>query len=275
MPDILNKITSGINKGVATVGANSKAMLEKAKINTVINNLENERKQLTQLLGTKIYEMHKSGEITIDDAIQNFLIEIDKRVELIAQQQEQLRRIEAEVSLVTSGTGPVIQGGAACACRHINNEGVKFCAKCGSPQRPKPAVTMPQPPIPKTGIACACGHVNSEVVKFCAKCGSPQQQNGESASEAEEPAAAAAEEPPFYVAPQPESSAPQVGFVCTCGYTNPEGMKFCVNCGCSQQTSLEYHAVVEEVAIPAGLVCACGNANPEGMKFCVSCGNQL
>ena len=44
MAGILDKVVGTVNKGVATVGAGSKAIVEKARIKNVINNLEGERK---------------------------------------------------------------------------------------------------------------------------------------------------------------------------------------------------------------------------------------
>ena len=133
MSDIFGKIVGGINKGVATVGANSKAMVEKAKINATINNLEAERKQLVHLLGARVYDMYKANsEVSIDEGITNFVQEIEKRLELIIEQKEQLSRIEEEVSMVTSGTKPVAQGSASCVCGQINQESAKFCVACGN-----------------------------------------------------------------------------------------------------------------------------------------------
>ncbi|MCL2227863.1 MAG: zinc ribbon domain-containing protein [Oscillospiraceae bacterium] len=135
MPEMFDKIVGGINKGVATVGANSKAAIEKAKVNTIISNLEEERKQLAQLLGTKVHDSYKANNaIVVDESITNFIAEIDKRLEQIAEQQGELRRIEEEVNMVTGGNARAAsQGRAACACGNANPEGAKFCVSCGSP----------------------------------------------------------------------------------------------------------------------------------------------
>jgi len=134
MADFLNKLAGGINKGVATVGANSKAMMEKSKIKATITNLENERKQLIGLLGQRVYDMHKdTGSVSVDEGITNFINEINKRLELIGEQNEQMARIDAEVSMVTGGTrNMAMQGAVPCGCGHFNPEGAKFCAGCGN-----------------------------------------------------------------------------------------------------------------------------------------------
>ena len=120
------------NKVVATVGANSTAMMERAKINAAINNFENERQQLIQRVGQKIYDMYKAqGRIEADGAIMNFINEIDGRLDSIAHQQEQLKRVEDELALVTGGSQS-IPGRVACgSCGHINRAGAKFCSGCG------------------------------------------------------------------------------------------------------------------------------------------------
>ena len=135
MAGLFDRVVDGINRGVATVGANSKAVMDKAKVNAAISNLDGERLHLAQLLGLKIYEMYKSkGEIAIDQGMTSLMGEIDKRVELIAKQQESLKRIDEEVSLVTGGGRPAgVEVGTSCAgCGHINHTGAKFCAGCGS-----------------------------------------------------------------------------------------------------------------------------------------------
>ena len=56
------------------------------------------------------------------------------------------------------------------------------------------------------------------------------------------------------------------GVTCkACGVSNPEGTKFCRECG----------AKLEQPA-PKGNFCpSCGSANPAGTRFCSNCGNKL
>ncbi|MCL2563183.1 MAG: hypothetical protein FWE08_04015 [Oscillospiraceae bacterium] len=133
MPNFLDKVAGGINKGVATVSANSKAMMEKSQVKTIIKNLETERKQLAELLGMKLYETcTESGETLADESMANFITEIKKRLDGISEQEAALLRIEEELSRVT-GAKPAVSGdGVACACGHTAPQGAKFCAKCGN-----------------------------------------------------------------------------------------------------------------------------------------------
>ena len=149
------------NKVVATVGANSKAMVEKARINTTINNFETEKTRLIQLLGQKVYEMYKEqGSINVDEKITNFISEIDKRNDSIAEQKKELKRVEDELALVTGGgQNAAAAGGITCAsCGHSNRDDAKFCTGCGG--------TISTTKCPSCGRAC------NEGVKFCTGCGS-------------------------------------------------------------------------------------------------------
>lgn len=59
-----------------------------------------------------------------------------------------------------------------------------------------------------------------------------------------------------------QQAAPASGTTCpACGAKNPEGQKFCGECGAS---------------MVVGIVCpSCGKVNPEGQKFCGDCGAKL
>ena len=132
MADIFDKITGGFNKGVAVVGANSKAVVEKAKINTAIKNQEEEKRKLAELLGLKVYEIHMSGAGITGEDIEGFVDGINTRIQNIAEYSDQLEKIEAELRAVAGG-GAVLS--VPCAqCGNMNPQGAKFCAKCGNPQ---------------------------------------------------------------------------------------------------------------------------------------------
>lgn len=91
--------------------------------------MEDERKQLAEILGMKVYEMYtSSAEVNTAD-IERFISEITNRLKLIAEQQEQFRQVEAELSMVM-GTGKAYS--SICECRADNPSGSRFCAKCGS-----------------------------------------------------------------------------------------------------------------------------------------------
>ena len=138
MSDFFNKITAGvaggINKGVATAAANSKAMVDKARINTVINNLEAEIKQLTQLLGEKAYELILANEeLAADESILSYIARIQKCKQLIVDKQEKLLRVDEELRMVTGSSRQALEDEKICACGNVNPSSAKFCSVCGQP----------------------------------------------------------------------------------------------------------------------------------------------
>jgi len=133
MAKVFDKFVDGLNKGVATISANSKAMAEKSQVKVAIKNLEAEHKELSKLLGMKIYEMYtETGAIVADECVINFVSEISKRLTGIAEKQKVLKQIEEEVSLITGAKSVSAQTGALCSCGQPAPAGSKFCAKCGS-----------------------------------------------------------------------------------------------------------------------------------------------
>jgi len=127
MSDFFKKISTGINKGVTAVGANSKAMLEKSKINGVIKNLKDENKQLAELLGMRVFEIAASGKEVTKEDIVNFTDQMSKHLQQIAEQEELLKQVDEEVSLATNKKVEPV----ACECGNVNSPGVKYCSKCG------------------------------------------------------------------------------------------------------------------------------------------------
>jgi len=162
MADILNKMVSGLSQGVATVGANSKAMVAKANVKTAISNLEAERKQIAELLGMKVYDKFSSNADALGDAgIANFINEIGNRTHAINENLAELKRIDDELGKATGGPA----GGVACVCGFVVADGAKFCPKCGAAQVAKPVQEI------TSENACPCGFALADDAKFCPKCG--------------------------------------------------------------------------------------------------------
>lgn len=134
MSGVFDKLVGSINKGVATVGTGSKAMIEKSRIKTIIRNLENERKNLAELLGMKVYEKYAKSEENFDDeSMKNFILEIKNRLSRIDEQQAELKRIDDEMGQITNTREePYVDTGNTCACGHAIPQGAKFCVKCGN-----------------------------------------------------------------------------------------------------------------------------------------------
>ena len=133
MAGIFDKVVDGLNKGVATVSANSKAMVEKTQVKTVIKHLEAERKELADLLGMKIYQTYiDAGEMIADESVANFIVEIGKRLDSITKQEAELKRIEDELSLITGTKTNSKESESLCSCGQTVTLGARFCVKCGN-----------------------------------------------------------------------------------------------------------------------------------------------
>lgn len=133
MADFFDRMKDGLSKGVATVSTGSKNMIEKTKINTVIRGLEDEKKQLAEILGNKIYKFCMEtveGDISRAEVI-GICNEITLRNERIEEQRQRIAALENEMSQVMGNSS---NSGVAnvCQCGHINVAGARFCAKCGN-----------------------------------------------------------------------------------------------------------------------------------------------
>lgn len=214
MVDILDKMTNKLNKGVATISANSKALIEKTQINTKIKTLEAERDQMAATLGMQVYEnLTKGDDVFVDEAMRNIVSEISKRITQITEQRTEIEKIDYEVNLVkgertASGTDGV---GNVCVCGQELTLDVKFCATCGAPQP-----EQSEQPV-ETGKACSCGNSLAEGIKFCGKCGSAVDTTPINSEE-----------------PKVEAAV----VTCACGHILAEGVKFCGKCGSPQKIKL-------------------------------------
>ena len=125
MSDFLDKMLVSINKGVNTVSEGSKNILEKAKLNTRLKELDSEKAQLFQNLGVLAYRLQSGGQINVE--------EFDLACGNIAAAEAEAARIEEDIKkLERPEPQPEPQpGGVACSCGYVNKVGSKFCAGCG------------------------------------------------------------------------------------------------------------------------------------------------
>lgn len=132
MADFIDKMKVGFNKGVATISTGSKTMVEKTKINSVINNLEADKKRLCESIGFTLLEFCKQNPET-DFPYGEMVSFCDKMAQYnqeIDVQKIKLAELDAEMNRVLGATNSAEQ--VFCGCGYANVVGSRFCAKCGS-----------------------------------------------------------------------------------------------------------------------------------------------
>lgn len=132
MAYFFEKVKDGFNKGVATVSTGSKNMIEKTKLNSIIKSLEDEKKQLAEIIGNKVFafcEANAEGDIPRAE-VSDICSQISIRDEQIAEHKKKIEELENEMNQVM-GTGSA-NVSLTCTCGHENKPDAKFCVKCGN-----------------------------------------------------------------------------------------------------------------------------------------------
>lgn len=129
MAGLIDKMVIGLNKGVNTVSENSKIIVEKARLNTQLQDIERDKQRIFQTMGKLIYNLQSSEEIHITqcEKMCNEISELDRQILTI---QEQLKAYEG-TRLSSSNESPLTDGVQCRYCGFINSKEAKFCAHCG------------------------------------------------------------------------------------------------------------------------------------------------
>lgn len=130
----LDGIVGGIAKGVDSAKEGSKLFVEKAKINTQIQDVVKEKNQLIINMGSLVYNLQSNGEINIEQCA-GICESISQLNQQIAGLQEQLKSLDAPKTQYygEQNIQQPIENGVRCQCGAINKEVAKFCAQCGQP----------------------------------------------------------------------------------------------------------------------------------------------
>lgn len=132
MAGFIDKVVVGINKGVNSVSEGSKLIVEKAKLNTQIQDIEKEKNQLLINMGKLVYNLQMSGEIQIEQCA-GICDGITQAEQMIADLQSQLQALETPRPQYygEQNVQQTIENGVRCQCGFVNKETANFCAKCG------------------------------------------------------------------------------------------------------------------------------------------------
>jgi NADH pyrophosphatase NudC (nudix superfamily) len=125
MPEFLDKVKEGIDKGVTVVSVRSKEMLEAAKIKAKIGSLAEKKKDTLEELGSLAHAMHRQGGLNLGPDVAAKCGEIDALATQIQEKEAELKKIHLDAKKEL--------GIALCAsCGEGLEESDKFCGKCGA-----------------------------------------------------------------------------------------------------------------------------------------------
>ena len=131
MAGFFDKVVVGINKGVNSVSEGSKNLVEKAKLNVQIQELENQKNQILQNMGALVYNLKAEGTLEAPEC-DGMCQEITAINEKLAGLQDQIKALEApKPQAPVVPVTPAVTG-VTCTCGFQNKEGAKFCANCGT-----------------------------------------------------------------------------------------------------------------------------------------------
>ena len=133
MAGIFDKVVVGLNKGVNTVSEGSKSLIEKAKINTQIQEYEQKKLNLFQTMGNLVYNLQSNKDIHIDQC-EKICDEIASINIYLLELQRQLQAYEApshDDVYFDSDNMPEKDGILCDSCGFMNKSVARFCAKCG------------------------------------------------------------------------------------------------------------------------------------------------
>ncbi len=132
MSDFLDGMLVKFNKQVNKLGESSKLIMERAQVNTQINELEQKKYNLIQQLGTLAYNLQVQNEISVEN-FQEICDEIIGYEKQIEECNMNLKNMERREKGATEMNNIAMEDGIRCAdCGFVNRTESKFCAKCGN-----------------------------------------------------------------------------------------------------------------------------------------------
>lgn len=133
MAGVFDKVVVGINRGINTVSENSKLMVEKAQINTAIQDAEKQKEHIYRDLGELVYNLQANGDISISQC-QNMFNEILKLNNTISELEIQIQNLNAQKKSIQGQENSRNVDSLEymrCECGFNNKKTAKFCAQCG------------------------------------------------------------------------------------------------------------------------------------------------
>ena len=127
--DFFDKMKDGLSKGIDTIGAKGKELMEDTQTQLQISSLRDKRKKSLEDLGALAYALFQKGALA-DAGVKAVCETIGSLDQQIAAKQAALDQShqEAKPAIPASGAGAAA---VTCECGAENARGVKFCSSCG------------------------------------------------------------------------------------------------------------------------------------------------
>ena len=134
MADAFDKLKSSLNRGITTISVKTSSSLEKTKLRTHIESLNNEIQKLYSEIGKTAYDKWANGDPDCA-ALEQLFQQVQGNQQTIAELTEELNSIDARDNQIL-GTktekAPEPQGITCPNCGAKYETPVKFCRNCGS-----------------------------------------------------------------------------------------------------------------------------------------------
>jgi predicted RNase H-like nuclease (RuvC/YqgF family) len=134
MDDFIKRIKKEINKGITVVSAKSKELVDTAKINNQVTELNDRRNQTLQEIGLLVYQMSLTTEAVAENVADNTGndTKITDKCKLVAELDQQIEEKELELKKLRTDTQETL-GKAICeSCGAAMEVGTKYCSNCGA-----------------------------------------------------------------------------------------------------------------------------------------------
>lgn len=125
MEELFKRIKQEIDKGITVVSVKSKEIIDTARINTQIAELNESKNQILKEIGTIVYRMSCDKEFNGDG-------EIAEKCRLVSELVQQIEEKELELKKLHTDSQEAIGKKICESCGAAMDENAKFCSNCGA-----------------------------------------------------------------------------------------------------------------------------------------------
>jgi hypothetical protein len=125
-----DKMKDGLSKGIDTIGAKGKELMEDTQTQLQISSLREKRRKALEDLGALAYALFQKGAFADEGAkaVCETVVSLDQQIAAKQALLDQGHEETKPASSAASGAGSAL---VKCDCGSENAAGVKFCSACG------------------------------------------------------------------------------------------------------------------------------------------------